>query len=335
MNSRDLGSGLLCRQAVELLEIHKPEQALVLLRQAAAADPNDEGPHCLMALAYAALERWPAALASAERAAHLAPSLGYAHHLRSTVLQALGKKRAALEAAHTAARLAPEDPEILFTLGVAQGMNALSADAEATGQRLLTLVPQAVWGYRLLAASALQAKRWKEAEAQIRQALAIDPQDAESFHMLGIALQAQHKTPDAVDMLQQSVRLDPAGPDFRKQRLAESLGTRINNLLLFSMSGLLLAEVSAFSVVRYRGLSVSAREAWSVIAFVLPLMLMVSGWVWYAIRKEVRAFSTPLRTLYTRDAHQTAGTWVALGLPYFFLAVIVFATQHWPPHISR
>src|SRR3954468_1479584 len=87
------------RQGQSLIDLGRSEEAIPVVRQALAGDPDSARGWCLLGLACSNLTRFHEAFEAAERATALAPDDEWAHRLRSYVLEKVGENGAALQAA--------------------------------------------------------------------------------------------------------------------------------------------------------------------------------------------------------------------------------------------
>ncbi|HEX4565180.1 MAG TPA: sulfatase-like hydrolase/transferase, partial [Vicinamibacterales bacterium] len=112
-----------------------------------------------------------------------------------------------------------EDAEALNGLGVAYGDAGRYADATRTFQRVLALDPTNGIAFQNLSSMILRqtldtkdpgerdAKR-REAEADVRKAIAVDPSLADAYTTLGVILSTSGRKPEAIDAWKRAVSLD-------------------------------------------------------------------------------------------------------------------------------
>lgn len=203
-------SDRLCAQAQSLLDVGRSHDALPLLQQAIAADPEALDPRCLLALALYRLSRNSEALQAAGEAASLHPDEEWPHRLRSVILLELKKPREALAAATEAVRLAPELPEAVHCLSNCELENGHKAEARRWADYLLSLAPDRAMSHRMIGAVALRECRWREAEGHYRKALELDPESGETMNAFGVALLNQGKKKAAIEAFHQAARLNPS-----------------------------------------------------------------------------------------------------------------------------
>jgi tetratricopeptide (TPR) repeat protein len=124
-------------------------------------------------------------------------------------------------------------------------------------QRAMEATPQN--GAVLRASSALELAMGREdvAEARAREAIAIDPQDAEAFAALGDALDVEGRLPEAVAAYERAFALDPR-PAWRERResLATASATRslpVQYRAITQATAVTRADVAAMLGVRLAG----------------------------------------------------------------------------------
>jgi tetratricopeptide (TPR) repeat protein len=203
---------MLLSQGTQLNNIGRHTDAVPVLSKAIAASPQAVEPHCELAYALLNLRRPDDALKEAEVAASLDPHYERPHRLRSIILDRLGRPKDSLVAAETAVRLAPALPSALYTLGSAQLRVKRTNDAEATAQNLLRIAPDWALSHLLRGQVAIRRKQWTGAEEANRRALQIEPTNHIALNNLGVALQGQGRTNEALEIYQSAARLDPDDP---------------------------------------------------------------------------------------------------------------------------
>ncbi len=159
----------------QLLEVKRPAEALALLEQALEQDPNDVISRYNKALALSDLGRKEDALREYEEVARRDPTDGTALAEAAKILSETGQHQRAIDAYAKAVAAQPKNVVLRH------------------GQALTCLV----------------AKRFPEAEAAAREALALAPGDAECLNMLGRALSRRGKIEEAVPHLQAAWRSMP------------------------------------------------------------------------------------------------------------------------------
>lgn len=153
-----------------------------------AAEPDHVAALLAMARAQLVLRQPGKALAVAEHAVEVVPASGYALHVLSAVLTALGRHPEAVETAGRAVALEPHNPDRQDRLAWAlmgSGGSALSAAEQAAGAAV-ALAPDTA-GYRITFGEvALRSGDKDRARRAFRDALALEPDNAEALHALGV-----------------------------------------------------------------------------------------------------------------------------------------------------
>jgi tetratricopeptide (TPR) repeat protein len=198
MNRTD-GRTSLSPQRIEMLcDLERWADALPLVSQLLATEPENELAWCLLAQCQLGLGHYDRALSAAHRAAALAPDSEWPYRLVSFAATYLGEHEAAVSAAREAVRLDPDAWQTHARLAAAAvrqqasrgGLNrmARTGENEAAGaaDRALALAPdepQVQLIYGTVAAS--QGQRMV-AERAYRAALQLDPQSSGAHHLLAV-----------------------------------------------------------------------------------------------------------------------------------------------------
>lgn len=208
MPSEDHASDLLARADV-LIDAGRSRDALPLIRQARAADPQSARACCFQAMAHINLEEWREAREPAEAAVRLEPDAEWGQRLRAIALLNLGQTRAALQAAEAALRLCPELREALHITLRCQWALGKKREARETAARLLKVAPEWSATHDFYGKMALDERKWKEAEPHYRRALELNPQSWTAMHNLGLALKAQGRRKEAIECFHLAAKIDP------------------------------------------------------------------------------------------------------------------------------
>ncbi len=80
-------------------------------------------------------------------------------------------------------------------------------EAAAVSQRMLSLDPDDPWAGLGVALRDIRARRWEDAEAHLRGALARAPRSIDVWRALAVTLRGLHRYPDAVEAYEESLRL--------------------------------------------------------------------------------------------------------------------------------
>lgn len=144
------------------------DEAVVLLRQAIAADPRQAAPHSNLGLALHALRELEEALASYERALMLAPDYAEAHSNRGNVLRDLGRCEEAVASYERALALNPQNAQALSNLGNALIELSRHAAAAECFARLLAIAPDHDWALGYLLQCRMHCCAWEDFESLAR-----------------------------------------------------------------------------------------------------------------------------------------------------------------------
>lgn len=166
-------------RAATLCLLRRHHQAIALLENVVAANPDDGVVCCHLSVAYLGINDAHNALGSAARAASLLPDAEWPHRLLSCALMRLGRHDAALSAARRAVAIAPGNWLAQVQLANALLQNDNVREAKGVARQVAAMAPDATSTHRLLAAVAHRQRHYARAESHMRRALAIDPTRAE------------------------------------------------------------------------------------------------------------------------------------------------------------
>ena len=182
------------------------------LLEAARARPNSPAPRFQLAIGHAREGRIEAALAELDRALEIAPWYSDAHFLKGTLLlDFLKDAGAALACFERALDLNPWHLDAMVSQGIALfRLERIEQARQVVTQAMVLLpdykLPNALYCY---GTGLLDADQFSEAEPVLRRATESDPQRAEAWVNLGIALQNLGRFPEAVTALSQGKQLAP------------------------------------------------------------------------------------------------------------------------------
>jgi Flp pilus assembly protein TadD len=170
------------------LQTSRLEEAVTLLEQSVAADPN--APEYLgnLALAYSTARRYDDALAVVERAAALNPNLPDVHHHHGLALFRLGRHEEAVESFRRALGLFPGYGSAHSNLGVTLQALGMLDEAEQSMRRALEVEPNSPVYHFNLGTLAKDRADPATAIGHYDQALRIDPQYSQALAARGAAL---------------------------------------------------------------------------------------------------------------------------------------------------
>jgi tetratricopeptide (TPR) repeat protein len=201
-----------------LLSMRRYEEAVRLLADVVAAEPDSPRAWCMLAQAQLGVGRAHDGLLAARRAIALDPALGWPHRLASAALQRIGDCQAAVDSALEACRLEPHTwlSHLALAQAAINGPDYIGPDAaprfELAGRAVAAareLAPEAAEVH--FVAGQLSLKRGdKEAAAEhFRRALACDPAHGSALNELGRISLEQGNTGAAARHFIQAARTAP------------------------------------------------------------------------------------------------------------------------------
>lgn len=162
--------------------------AVALLKRVIGLTPESAQAHVNLAIALADSGDLDSALAETATAISIAPALAIAHLNRARILGDMKQDREADGEFAFAARLAPGNPDCYFYWAFAErAQGNFSKEAELL-QKVVKLEPGNIKAHIMLANILLDQNRTAEAVAELRLALAIDPNSAPAIYKLSRAL---------------------------------------------------------------------------------------------------------------------------------------------------
>jgi tetratricopeptide (TPR) repeat protein len=164
--------------------------ALSLLKRVVQLTPQSAQAHVDLAIALADSGDLIGALAETGTAISIAPALAIAHLNRARILSDMKQDREAGDEFAFAARLAPDDPECYFYWSFAERAQGNFVKETELLRKVVKLQPGNVKAHIMLANSLLDQNRPAEAVAELRSALAIDPNSAQAIYKLSRAVHA-------------------------------------------------------------------------------------------------------------------------------------------------
>ena len=170
-------------------------------RQAVAADPESYRAMSTLALALLAAGAPADALDAATRAAGMRPTDGFPQRIRTQSLRALDRRRDALAAARSAVALEPESPDaqqLLAEILVVSNRQAARREALLAAEHAVALAPESPSAHASVGFVRIRTRKWAEAEVALRNALALDPEQAAARFNLAIALRQLGRADEAI-----------------------------------------------------------------------------------------------------------------------------------------
>ena len=279
MSDPDPGRSALDRGSA-LLDLGRSDEAVDVLRQAVAAEPDAVEPRCQLALALLRSGENREALQLAESAAAVDPLEEWTHRLRALALMRLGRDKQAVEAAEEAVRL---EPDLAVTHEILADARRAAGDrrgARAAAATAIELDPESAGPYVSLSLIDIDEERMADAERHARKALELDPENADALNNLGVALQALGGRDDeARDAFERAARLSPSHK-IARENLAASSRAFVN--------GALALLILSFLVVRGLALTIDPDEAGQRAAGIGMLALAVVLSLFFAYRRRRR-----------------------------------------------
>ena len=251
--------GLLCALASALLDQNRPAEALNSADAAAAADAGEHA-HRLRAIALIQLGRAEEALAAANVAVELAPHGPNAADVRSWVLSRADRTEEGLAEARRLVGLAPHWPEAHTRLG-----DALRRFAARNGQH---------WGYL-------------KADDAYREALRLDPENADARHELATNALSQGSAWRALGGL-----VDAGRTDHRAAPSLELMSTIMSSILIRQQVGLTIACMALPIFLADRG------PAWAIRCAAAGILLLAAVVLHLRTRRLPPGSATVLATTF-------------------------------------
>jgi tetratricopeptide (TPR) repeat protein len=162
--------------------------AVDLLKRVIRLIPHDAQAHVDLAIALADSGDLNSALAETATAISIAPALAIAHLNRARILSDMNQDREARDEFARAARLAPGNPDCYFYWSFGERAKGNFTKETELLRKVVKLQPGNVKAHIMLADSLLDQNQTAEAVAELRIALAIDPDSAHVIYKLSRVL---------------------------------------------------------------------------------------------------------------------------------------------------
>jgi tetratricopeptide (TPR) repeat protein len=162
--------------------------AVALLKRAIALIPQSAQAHVDLAIALADSGDLNSALAETATAISIDPALAIAHLNRARILSDMNRDGEARDEFALAARLNPSNPDCYFYWSFGERAQGNFTKETELLRKVVQLQPGNVKAHIKLADSLLDQNRTAEAVAELRIALAIDPDSAQAIYKLSRAL---------------------------------------------------------------------------------------------------------------------------------------------------
>jgi Flp pilus assembly protein TadD len=208
----------LVQRARLLLDVHRPEEALRVLAQAVARDPEDPQPHIVAGMAYLDLNEPALALEAARSACALNPQSASATRVAGIASAELGRSADALKYGKLAVRIDPADDQshaLLAELQVLRGQkcdaisrNRLRKKAIRSAEQAISLAPENPYAHYVMGRVLLDDGRLRAAEQAFHHVLSLDPSHTAALSALSETLALTGRPSDAAELLQMAARSD-------------------------------------------------------------------------------------------------------------------------------
>jgi len=264
-------AGALRARIALLIELRKYAQAVQTAERALAAHPEDPEVHRLLAEALLEQGKTAQARAAAEEALRLDPQSAHIHSTLAMILHRVGGNWEAREHHEWAVSLDPEAAPFhtryaAFLLDISRFSLKASAEQRAAWEHIRTALrrdPAYVDAHLLAAEALLRRRRYVEAEAAVRQVLALDPNHGYAHELLGDLHAEGGRTAGAFAGYREALRIDPTREPL-KFKLIAVIESRVPALGTFWRLGL------------YTGWSY--RVLWAVLTALLTFIYVQYGW---------------------------------------------------------
>lgn len=313
----------LLKRAELLVETGRYRDALLLVKRARAADPENSRACCLDACIHLNLEEPKKAAVAARAAICKEPEYEWAHQLLATALLRLGDPTGACRSAETALRIAPDAPETLRVAHRCFLRAGRKREARSLAERLLRVAPERSDTHVALGEMVAAESKWKEAEPHFRRALRLNATNTHALNWLGYVLEHQGKRREAVECFHRSARLDPSGDWIRG-----SLIRVISDYSGVGVAGLVVGAI--YSIFSHTG-------GWSPGAWALALLssgLLILGAVWWH-RRRIAALHPEVARFYREELRRSCEPFLRLPLLVKLLCLGLPVLLLWTVYRSR
>lgn len=209
-----------------LREHRRHEEAVAMLMQYLASDPQDPQAHVELALNRIQIPGQRAmAVDDIRRAIALDPDSGYLHALHSRILCKLDRDKESLDAAEHAIALDPENEFCWLAKGEALAGLSRWKDAETALEQSLALDPDNEYASNMLAIVLRRQNRLEESDRETMSRLSRDAEDPVSLANAGWSALQRGDTAGAEKFFTEALRIDPES-EYAREGLKESFRAR-------------------------------------------------------------------------------------------------------------
>jgi Flp pilus assembly protein TadD len=193
-------------RAEALEHMGRYDEAIAVLHQALASEPDDGDLLNLLSISLHGVGRFAEALSVADSALAAEPDVEGARHVRTSALWCLGRRTAALEAAREAVQAEPWCVRAWFDVAWIAGETGSLEEARAAAAEALELDPEEPDAWRAAVYAGLSEK---ETIAQLERGLVIAPDDPALHNDIGWGLLRHGRFAEAERFLRRAISLDP------------------------------------------------------------------------------------------------------------------------------
>ncbi len=266
-----LSNEVAVQRASALIEMHRAEEALPILRSALASDPEDGMAMCELARAYLSLRRYAESREAAIAASGLLPDNEWPCRVRAYAAMNMSLRREAMDAARMAVQLAPWEPRAFHGLAEVMLHFYHRKGALEASEKLVELAPDWADAHDTRGRVMLMAGKPALAEECFKRALALDPNAGHTHNNLGVALQQRNKHRESIDAFERAAKIDP-----RQQHAHRNLASAVDKLGQFGAMGLAVAVLAILRAALVAS-HPEGTPGWMPYATVIALALVVIG----------------------------------------------------------
>lgn len=273
----------LVHQAITLLDINRPNDALAAAEEAVAASPEMIEAWCTVTRCHLGLGRLDLARRTIARALSLQPDHAWAVRLQAlTYAGTEGGGRVALEAAQRAVTLTPNDPAAHLTRATVERRIGRFPEARESARRAIELDPASPSGYGLAGLIEMDAGHLRRARRMLRAQLARDPGDWTAHNNLGVISTRRLNDINAIRHFARSIRVQPG------QTPIENLEGTVCRAMQHSMTlmGLTMAVLCLVALEHDHSALVAATAATSVVASSVAVLTRLPDVIRTAVRLQ-------------------------------------------------